>query len=486
MNKTNVRLLMTALMVAAMALILAAGCGGSSDGGEQVLGESENADEPGDHADNAEDAENAGSTDEVDGVSAGDDASAAGNELPPMTTTTLRPELDEPPVLADDLPDPLPEPTEANPFPPLPADSDEAVVVTSNNIVAPIVRSISDGHFVRTPCSNQRLLFNNRTLSRAHVVLDAGHGGREIGAVGSAGVREKDINLIVVNKTKELLEAQGATVVRTRTDDYSVTTQARGEIATRLAPYLFVSVHHNGGAPANDDRPGTIVFTKANNPDATRFGGIFHQNLNKFLLAKAAETQAVYDDYMTQRDAHQAAQEAYDAAVAAQNAAPAPEGVDPAAGGETNTTIQATPRPADANGPVLGPDGQPLTPPEPFDLEVPAPFNADTENLQFKFAGAGNSGVRSWIRDDGEDFLGVLRNTQGVPAVLAEFLYVTNPIEEALLADPEFLDAEAFILAQSIVEFLTTNNPGDGHVRDQFGDQNIGGGGRPSDCNESL
>ena len=361
------------------------------------------------------------------------------------------------------------------------------------------MRSIAEANFVRTPCSNQRLLFDGRTIDRAHIVLDAGHGGREIGAVGETGIREKDINLTVVDKTKELLEAQGATVVLTRTGDYTVTTASRGEIATSLAPYLFVSVHHNGGAPANGDRPGTIVFTKANNDDATRFGAIFYDQLNDFLLAKAAEQQTSYDEYSTQRDAHLAAVEAYEAALAvwnaAQAAAPAPDG-----GGETNNNeagtegqIVATPRnedgePIDISSVPTDPaTGAPI-PPEPFELEAPAPFNADTEteDFRFRFAGVGNAGVRSWIRDDGDDFLGVLRNSHGVPAVLAEFLYVTNPVEEALLADPAFLDAEALILAQSIITYLTTNEQGSGVVQDQFGSQDIGGGGRASDCNETL
>ncbi len=51
------------------------------------------------------------------------------------------------------------------------------------------------------------------------VVLDAGHGGTDPGKIGINGALEKDINLSITLKTKELLEAQGVTVILTRTDE---------------------------------------------------------------------------------------------------------------------------------------------------------------------------------------------------------------------------------------------------------------------------
>lgn len=52
------------------------------------------------------------------------------------------------------------------------------------------------------------------------VVLDAGHGGEDPGAVSAySGAKEKDITLVIAQKTKELLEEAGYTVVMTRTED---------------------------------------------------------------------------------------------------------------------------------------------------------------------------------------------------------------------------------------------------------------------------
>ncbi len=91
------------------------------------------------------------------------------------------------------------------------------------------------------------------------VVLDAGHGGEDGGAVSAAGVFEKDLNLDVAKKVKELLEANGVTVVMTReTDtllydrnvDYHGRKKAldqaeRRRIAETTADAVFVSIHMN-------------------------------------------------------------------------------------------------------------------------------------------------------------------------------------------------------------------------------------------------
>ncbi len=55
------------------------------------------------------------------------------------------------------------------------------------------------------------------------VVIDAGHGGEDPGAVSNySGAKEKDITLVLAQKTKTLLEAAGYTVIMTRTDDVLV------------------------------------------------------------------------------------------------------------------------------------------------------------------------------------------------------------------------------------------------------------------------
>ena len=80
------------------------------------------------------------------------------------------------------------------------------------------------------------------------VVLDAGHGGHDAGAVGRPATnREKDINLAIVQKVGSLLEQNcpDIKVLYTRKTDVFVTLGGRADIANKAKADLFVSVHTN-------------------------------------------------------------------------------------------------------------------------------------------------------------------------------------------------------------------------------------------------
>ncbi|MBM4783922.1 MAG: N-acetylmuramoyl-L-alanine amidase [Archangiaceae bacterium] len=82
-------------------------------------------------------------------------------------------------------------------------------------------------------------------LKVKRVIIDAGHGGHDTGAIGPTGVREKDVSLAVVLKLKEKLEAQGLEVVLTRDDDTFIALDERTRIANRQHGDLFISIHCN-------------------------------------------------------------------------------------------------------------------------------------------------------------------------------------------------------------------------------------------------
>ena len=88
------------------------------------------------------------------------------------------------------------------------------------------------------------------------VVIDAGHGADDGGKVGINGALEKDINLTVALRVKELLEAQGIDVVMTRENDEGLypksgdnrklrDMQKRVEMINKERPALTVSIHQN-------------------------------------------------------------------------------------------------------------------------------------------------------------------------------------------------------------------------------------------------
>lgn len=76
------------------------------------------------------------------------------------------------------------------------------------------------------------------------VVIDPGHGGTDPGAVKD-GVYEKDINLDIASRLRQLLEMSGARVVMTRNDDCSVQLSDRSRMANEAAPDAIISIHCN-------------------------------------------------------------------------------------------------------------------------------------------------------------------------------------------------------------------------------------------------
>jgi len=87
---------------------------------------------------------------------------------------------------------------------------------------------------------------NNKILAFKTVVIDAGHGGKDPGAVGKI-VKEKDVVLPIALKVGEYItkEMPGVKVIYTRSTDVFVPLDERAEIANRNKADLFVSIHAN-------------------------------------------------------------------------------------------------------------------------------------------------------------------------------------------------------------------------------------------------
>jgi N-acetylmuramoyl-L-alanine amidase len=82
-------------------------------------------------------------------------------------------------------------------------------------------------------------------LKVRRVVIDAGHGGHDSGAIGPGGTREKDVSLALAHRVGELLTAAGMNVLLTRDDDTFVRLEDRARIANEARGDLFVSIHCN-------------------------------------------------------------------------------------------------------------------------------------------------------------------------------------------------------------------------------------------------
>jgi N-acetylmuramoyl-L-alanine amidase len=89
------------------------------------------------------------------------------------------------------------------------------------------------------------------------IIIDAGHGGKDPGAIGVTRTKEKDITLAVALKLGKLIEKNldGVKVIYTRKSDEFIELYRRGQIANQADGKLFISLHCNAAAhkpsPAN-------------------------------------------------------------------------------------------------------------------------------------------------------------------------------------------------------------------------------------------
>jgi N-acetylmuramoyl-L-alanine amidase len=265
-------------------------------------------------------------------------------------------------------------------------DGPVRAVVAGGGIVVPVETDNGDGSYVvTTPCGAE-VTVHGDALRGADVVLDAGHGGNEPGAVGPTGLVEKDVNLSVTQEVQALLEAQGASVVLTRTTDQNTTIATRAKIATNLQPKVFVSIHHNAEPDGPSTTPGDETYYQIASADSKRLAGLIWEEL----------------------------------------------------------TTAFTP--------------------------FGAAWVADSDH---------GAKYRPGSRGD---YYGILRLAAGVPTVLSEAAFITNPPEEALLRTAEFRHAEAVAIATAITRFVSTPDPGSGFVTPYPREEPAGGGGGPEGC----
>ncbi len=121
------------------------------------------------------------------------------------------------------------------------------------------------------------------------VVIDAGHGGHDAGAIGSFS-KEKNINLSVALAVGKQLERDysGIKVIFTRKTDVFVTLQGRAQIANKNKADLFVSIHTNAAAKGNTAQ-GTETYTL----------GLHRTQENLEVAKKENSVILIEDDYKT-------------------------------------------------------------------------------------------------------------------------------------------------------------------------------------------
>jgi N-acetylmuramoyl-L-alanine amidase len=93
-------------------------------------------------------------------------------------------------------------------------------------------------------------------------VIDAGHGGKDPGAIGSNGTQEKEVTLAIALKTGEYIKRniKNVIVIYTRRDDSTVDLRDRPKIANKANADLFISIHANWAKSKSVMGPETYIM----------------------------------------------------------------------------------------------------------------------------------------------------------------------------------------------------------------------------------
>jgi N-acetylmuramoyl-L-alanine amidase len=125
-----------------------------------------------------------------------------------------------------------------------PANPSETIEAKSGTNTQPIAASVSAANL---PAA--KVLEGPQATSHGpqfRLVLDAGHGGWDLGTVGRKGLMEKDLVLDIVDRLGKLVSSKlGAEVIYTRRDDTYIPLEKRAEIANLAHADLFLSIHAN-------------------------------------------------------------------------------------------------------------------------------------------------------------------------------------------------------------------------------------------------
>ncbi len=146
--------------------------------------------------------------------------------------------------------------------------------------------------FFVTDKSNENSLIASVPYSEnCNVIIDAGHGGVDGGASSPDGTLEKEINLKIAVRVRDILELLGVNTLMTRESDISIHDDGiegirrqkisdirnRTKLANETENAVYVSIHQNHYS--RSEYKGTQVFYSPNNPLSEHFAGILQNEI---------------------------------------------------------------------------------------------------------------------------------------------------------------------------------------------------------------
>lgn len=154
---------------------------------------------------------------------------------------------------------------------------------------------------------------SSNPVSNHTIILDAGHGFPDGGAVSVDGTIESQLNLKIVQKLQNLLEASNCTVILTRSDENGIyepssntirekkvsDMKKRVEIANHSNAEIFVSIHMNKLPQTKYD--GWQSFYKNSDEESIKLANSIQKNLNYFIdKNNNREIKSISEIYLTQ------------------------------------------------------------------------------------------------------------------------------------------------------------------------------------------
>ncbi|MDE8033810.1 N-acetylmuramoyl-L-alanine amidase [Actinobacillus equuli subsp. equuli] len=117
------------------------------------------------------------------------------------------------------------------------------------------------------------LFFSLSSYAKTVVVIDAGHGGKDPGAIGATlGIKEKNVTLAISKELKALLDSNPKfKAVMTRKSDYFIQLPERTEIARKNKANLLVSIHADS-SPKSNSLKGASVWVLSNRRASDEMG----------------------------------------------------------------------------------------------------------------------------------------------------------------------------------------------------------------------
>lgn len=170
-----------------------------------------------------------------------------------------------------------------------------------------------EGWIAADQVNEGEVLIDRDGFADAAIVIDAGHGLPDLGAVGPTRLLEAEANLDVSSRVADLLSSPHDvdwvtgevtagmavpavhTVVSTRSPsgpnggDFEVGLTFRAELANSVEADAFVSIHHNSGGAVSLDRPGSEAYVSNFDEESARLGGLMVDELRRSFSAFSAD-----------------------------------------------------------------------------------------------------------------------------------------------------------------------------------------------------